>query len=85
MADKDMAADKAHTDRHLDIHNEDVTPIESEADLKGKDGDDVEGDDVMSAAARREAVRLNGDVFMVRSDLEDADQREATPGMREQD
>ncbi|KQS80875.1 hypothetical protein ASG25_04935 [Rhizobium sp. Leaf384] len=73
------------TDRNLDIRDEDVTPIESEADLKGKDGDDVEPDDMMSAAARREAVRLRGDVFMVRSDLEDADQREATPGMREQD
>ncbi|NHT74226.1 hypothetical protein G8E10_00490 [Rhizobiaceae bacterium CRRU44] len=82
MADKDLAGEKAHTDRNLDIHDEDVTPIGSEAELRG---DDVEPDDVMSAAARREAVRLKGDVFLVRSDLEDADQREATPGVREQD
>ncbi|TCL96324.1 hypothetical protein C8J38_101682 [Rhizobium sp. PP-WC-2G-219] len=85
MADKDRAGEKAHTDRNLDIHDEDVTPIGSEAELRGKDGNDVEPDDVMSAAARREAVRLKGDVFLVRSDLEDADQREATPGVREQD
>ncbi len=85
MADKDVGGKPGRREGNLDIQDEDVTPIESEAALKGDDGDDVEGDDVMSAAARREAARLKGDVFLVRSDLEDADQREATPGVREQD
>ncbi|TCM55928.1 hypothetical protein C8J36_103295 [Rhizobium sp. PP-F2F-G48] len=85
MADTKTSAPRAETDGTLDIRDEDVTPIESEAELKGKDAEEVEPDDMMSAAARREAARLKGDVFLVRSDLEDADQREATPGMREQD
>ncbi len=85
MADKDVGGKPGRSEGNLDIQDEDVTPIESEAALKGDDGDDVEGDDMMSAAARREAARLKGDVFLVRSDLEDADQREATPGVREQD
>jgi hypothetical protein len=80
-----MADKQSPTDKDLDIHPDDVTPIDSDAELKGGDGDEIESDDLMSAQARREAVRLHGDVFMVKSDLEDADQREATPGMREQD
>ncbi|KQS65058.1 hypothetical protein ASG39_07215 [Rhizobium sp. Leaf371] len=85
MADTKTSAPRTETDGALDIRDEDVTPIGSEAELKGKDADEVEPDDMMSGAARREAARLKGDVFLVRSDLEDADQREATPGMREQD
>ena len=41
-------------------------------------------DDEPNLAALREAVREHSDVFMVKADLEDADEREATPGMREQ-
>jgi hypothetical protein len=77
-------ADK-HAPTDLDIHEDDVQPIGTEADLKNKEGDALEGDDLMSASARREAARLHGDVFMVRTDLEDADQRESTPGVRDQD
>jgi hypothetical protein len=32
----------------------------------------------------REAVREHADTFLVKSDLEDADQRESAPGTREQ-
>lgn len=32
----------------------------------------------------REAVREHSDVYLVKTDLEDADQREAAPGTREQ-
>lgn len=35
-------------------------------------------------AALREASRQHTDTFLVKSDLEDADQREASPGTREQ-
>jgi hypothetical protein len=41
-------------------------------------------DDVPHLGAVREAVRQHTDTFIVASDLEDAEQREATPGVREQ-
>jgi hypothetical protein len=44
----------------------------------------LDGDDVPNLAAVREAARQHTDAFIVSSDLEDADQREATPGVREQ-
>ncbi len=45
---------------------------------------EIEGDDVPNLAALREAARQHSDTYLVKTDLEDADQREATPGMREQ-
>ena len=45
---------------------------------------EVEGDERPNLEALREAARQHTDAFVVKSDLEDADQREATPGMREQ-
>ncbi|MEZ2126597.1 MULTISPECIES: hypothetical protein [unclassified Sinorhizobium] len=45
----------------------------------------VEGDDVANLKAMKEAARERGDAFVVKSDLEDEDQREASPGTREQD
>ncbi|MDM9625338.1 DUF2934 domain-containing protein [Rhizobium sp. S152] len=47
-------------------------------------GDAIEGDDVPNLGALREAAREHNDAFVVASDLEDADQREASPGTREQ-
>ena len=46
--------------------------------MKGK------GDDVPKLAMLREAAREQTDAFLVATDMIDADQREATPGMREQ-
>ena len=46
--------------------------------------DQLDGDDVPNLGALREAAREHTDAFMVATDLIDADQREATPGMREQ-
>ena len=45
---------------------------------------EIRGADVPNLAAIREAVRAHSDVFIVKTDLEDADQREAAPGTREQ-
>jgi|APAra7269096613_1048513.scaffolds.fasta_scaffold08954_2 hypothetical protein len=45
---------------------------------------ELEGDDVPKLKALREAAREHTDAFITQSDLEDADQREATPGVREQ-
>ena len=44
-------------------------------------------DDAVSQEARREALRNanRGDQFVVATDLEDSEQREAAPGTREQD
>lgn len=47
--------------------------------LKGRDPDDLP-----NIEAEKEAVRQHRDAFIVKSDLEDADEREATPGTREQ-
>ncbi|HEV7246095.1 MAG TPA: DUF2934 domain-containing protein [Shinella sp.] len=44
---------------------------------------EIEGDDVPNLAAVREAARQHTDAFVVKTDLEDADQREV-PGTREQ-
>ena len=48
-------------------------------------GDEIDGDDVPSLGALREAAREHSDTFIVKTDLEDADQRESTPGVREQE
>lgn len=48
------------------------------------DNNTLGGDDVPNLAAVREAARQHTDAFVVASDLEDADEREATPGVREQ-
>ena len=44
-------------------------------------------EDAVSQEARREALRNanHGDQFVVATDLEDSEQREAAPGTREQD
>jgi hypothetical protein len=53
---------------------------EREIDKEGE----VEGDDLPNMEALREASREHADTYLVKSDLEDADQREASPGTREQ-
>nr|WP_041935947.1 DUF2934 domain-containing protein [Rhizobium leguminosarum] len=49
------------------------------------DAQQGEADNPPNLAALREASREHTDVFLVKTDLEDADQREASPGTREQD
>lgn len=44
-----------------------------------------EADNPPRLEARREVSREHSDAFLVKTDLEDADQREASPGTREQD
>ncbi|NLS17423.1 hypothetical protein HGP16_12725 [Rhizobium sp. P40RR-XXII] len=41
-------------------------------------------DDLPNIEAAKEAARQPDDAFIVQSDLEDADEREASPGTREQ-
>jgi hypothetical protein len=44
----------------------------------------VDPDDLTNLRALREASREHSDAFIVKSDLEDEEQREAAPGTREQ-
>ncbi|WCK03061.1 hypothetical protein [Agrobacterium tumefaciens] len=67
----------------LDIHDEDVARFETDSELKAKDGE-IYPDESMSLRARRQAARQHEDAFIVATDLEDDDQREAAPGVREQ-
>ena len=55
----------------------------AEREIDQGDGE-IEGDDVPNLDALREAARQHTDTFVVEADLEDADQREAAPGTREQ-
>lgn len=54
----------------------------AEHELDAQQGED---DNPPNLAALREASREHADAFLVKTDLEDADQREASPGTREQD
>ena len=56
--------------------------LQDEADRP--DDETVEPDDLPNFDAMREAAREHSDAYIVKSDLEDVDQREATPGTREQ-
>ena len=57
--------------------------LQAEREIDHGNGE-IEGDDQPNLAALREAARQHTDTFLVKTDLEDADQREATPGLREQ-
>ncbi len=73
------------TDRNLDI--EDQQAIESDAQLRGReDKKGIDPDEIASKRAAREALQqsAHGDVYVVKTDLEDDDVRNSTPGMREQ-
>lgn len=67
----------------LDIRDEDVARFETDSELKANDGE-IYPDESMSLRARRQAARQHEDAFIVATDLEDDDQREAAPGVREQ-
>ena len=51
-------------------------------EIENDDGE-IQGDDLPSMEALREAAREHTDAFLVKTDLEDADQR-SIPGTREQ-
>jgi hypothetical protein len=45
---------------------------------------DISPDGTTNPAAVKEVPRLHGDAYLVQTDLEDQDEREAAPGTREQ-
>ncbi|KQO76815.1 hypothetical protein [Rhizobium sp. Leaf262] len=74
--------DDKHT-KPLDIDEKDVANFHTERELKGVP-DEVDPDEEMNLRARRQAARQHEDAFIVATDLEDDDQRDAAPGTREQ-
>lgn len=67
----------------LDIEDDDVARFETDGELKAKDVE-IYPDESVSLRARRQAARQHEDAFIVATDLEDDDQRDAAPGTREQ-
>ncbi|RVP17929.1 hypothetical protein CN085_01910 [Sinorhizobium meliloti] len=61
-------------------------PVEHDSDLRPEaDKPPIEPDDIPNVKAAREAARLKRDEYIVKSDLEDADQRNPLPDMKDQE
>lgn len=80
-----MTDERATTDQnnHLDIKEEDVARFETQGDLT-QHQQEVDPDELISLRARKQAARQHEDAFIVATDLEDDDQRDAAPGTRKQ-
>jgi hypothetical protein len=78
-----MSDPKQKKNQPLDIRDEDLARFETDSELKSKEGE-IYPDESMSLRARRQAARQHDDAFIVATDLEDDDQRDAAPGTREQ-
>ncbi|WP_425963622.1 hypothetical protein [Rhizobium nepotum] len=78
-----MSDPKQKKNEPLDIRDEDVPHFETDSELKSKEGE-IYPDKSINLRARRQAARQHEDAFIVATDLEDDDQREAAPGVREQ-
>ncbi|MDX3924995.1 MAG: hypothetical protein QHC90_04190 [Shinella sp.] len=86
MSENKQTDRKRTTGGALDIPEEKVEQIETDSELKSaEDESSVDPDDLANNRARAEAVREHGDAYIVKTDLEDDDQRTAAPGTREQD
>ena len=72
------------TSRALDARRKNAPSPKGEIDAFTAHTEETTPDDLPNLAAQREAAREHGDAYVVDTDLEDADQREASPGMREQ-
>ena len=58
--------------------------LQAEHEIDYESAGEIGGDDEANFVVVREAARQHSDTYVVKSDLEDADQREAAPGTREQ-
>ncbi len=76
---------KARKKRPLDIGAQAIGQIKGEIDSQTEHADEIAPDDVPKTKTMKEASRQRRDTFVVESDLDDADEREAAPGTREQD
>lgn len=70
--------------RGLSTGRQSVPSAKGDIDTFDEHTEEAAPDDLPNLAAQREAAREHGDAYVVDTDLEDADQREASPGTREQ-
>lgn len=78
-----MTSTRHRNPEPLDIQQKEVADFETDSELKSKDSE-INPDESISLRARRQAARQHEDAFIVATDLEDDDQRDAAPGTREQ-
>ncbi|NTA58069.1 hypothetical protein G6L32_05380 [Agrobacterium tumefaciens] len=78
-----MSDSKQKKNEPLDIKDKDLPRFETDSELKSKESE-IYPDESISLRARRQAARQHEDAFIVATDLEDDDQRDAAPGTREQ-
>lgn len=76
--------DNRKDSKGLDIEAEDVLGHISDSELKGGKQAELGPDDLTRADAVAEAVREGRDTYIVKTDLEDGDERGPTPDMKEQ-
>lgn len=81
--DKDNARIE-HDATHHGIGSVPADQTKGEIDATSEHVKERTPDDLPNIEAEKEAVRQHADAFVVKSDLEDADEREAAPGTREQ-
>jgi hypothetical protein len=71
-------------DKGLDIKAGDVLGPVSDSELKGRKQAELDPDELTRSDAVAEAVRENRDPYLVKTDLDDSDERGPTPDMKEQ-
>jgi hypothetical protein len=84
---EDNGKHRGTTGGPLDIRAEDVLPSDiSDGQLKGNSGTaGLDADALSPLDVTSEAVRQKTDSYVLKTDLEDADIRNSTPGAHEQD
>jgi len=70
--------------RRLNARRKGASLAKGEIDSFNEHTQETAPDDLPNLAAQREAAREHGDSYVVDADLEVADQRETSPGTREQ-
>lgn len=69
-----------------DVNADKARPIKQDSDLRPEAAKpSIEPDDIPNREAAREVTRLKKDDYLVKPDLEDADQRNPLPDMKDQD
>jgi len=76
--------DKRKGNESLDIGAGDVLGPIRDSELKGRKQAELDPDELTRSDAIAEAVRENRDPYIVKTDLEDSDERGPTPHMKEQ-
>lgn len=76
--------DKRKDSKGLDIGADNVLGPITDSALKGRKQPELDPDELTRSDALAEAVRENRDPYVVKTDLEDNDERGPTPDMKEQ-